>query len=1065
MKDLVVRLVGSLCALALAAGAAVAKPSAIPQNFAPVDIGETGLVGDLDGSHPMPAKALNDTIWIADWTFDAPGGGCDDTGWVKMDNRILNDGSNYWWIGTDFNGTNGIVNRAAILSTNDLCGSWSGYGSNWDYSIICKYRGPGATLSFNFVSDSEPGFDFLKVQADSAGGSEALVNYAVDPTTKSAAVFREELLVFSGLQATSSVSALVLPDFGQPSVTHEVYLNFVSDGAYDDEDGVYPSHWGAGCVVDNIVVTGGLSYAENFEGSLNANVTLVNSSLALPFGEWARVYLHITDNDLCTENTTCAWLWTDPLKIATFSDMAFGPGSAVIHKWLDDIIVGPWVSLASTPGATNTILSMRRFPGNAFTKGHIVQNWSVQSKFMVGANQCIGAWDHASSWNSLTSFVWATNIWDMTTYINPAATDIRLRLRVSDWSYIMAPVPPPATFDPGPGPYNDRIRIGRRVLTGPSMNPGIDERFEAQDCFPTKLASFGVPGRTVAPQTDTSAPLYPYLFGSCAFTMSTDLTIGSTGPNVVPGDSILMTVTDARGAGGVTSVKLYGAIVAGPHQGKGMMNGIVGANGFFEVTADSAKTSSGYWIANRWRVFLRDDYFRGGDKLVYYWQATDAAGGKASYPPGISGTPSSVAQAEQLTGGLLEVSYLPTIDWDAGYLARVAADPEGDVAPAAAEVAGSSQRNCILYNQHTNSARHSGETNRTAFMYALDRLGYRGCYDVYDHTGYGNTNNQLGSRATNAQCGGYALIIEDDFRSSLIPNIPDGSSLDDQKVRQVQWYQTYLAQGLTSRAGTATFWLIGENTAADQATSPLMTNELGLTTISNDQALAVSPEVAGVGSATTWDNCTMSFAGDLFTLAGGCPNIRAYDAAAAAGSAVVTHRYKVGTVTGSGAIVMNKNAVLHWNTVWMGFGWNDIRNPGGAPALPDKSIQLLQKILACVLPENCRKTPNVTENGGGDPTNALPRVSALHQNVPNPFNPTTTIRFDLAREGHVELRIYDVAGRRVKTLMDGSLAAGWNIGIPWSGLDEAGARVPSGVYFYQLVTDDLTATKKMVLMK
>ena len=170
MKDLVVRLVGSLCALALAAGAAVARPSAIPQDLAPVDIGETGLVGDLDGSNPMPAKALQDTIWIADWTFDAPGGGCDDTGWVKIDNRILNDGSNYWSIGTAFNGKNGIVNKAAILSRNDPC--WEvcpGYGNNWDYSIICKYRGTGATLSFNFVSDSEPGFDFVTVEADSAG--------------------------------------------------------------------------------------------------------------------------------------------------------------------------------------------------------------------------------------------------------------------------------------------------------------------------------------------------------------------------------------------------------------------------------------------------------------------------------------------------------------------------------------------------------------------------------------------------------------------------------------------------------------------------------------------------------------------------------------------------------------------------------------------------------------------------------------------------------------------------------------------------------------------------------
>ena len=170
-------------------------------------------------------------------------------------------------------------------------------------------------------------------------------------------------------------------------------------------------------------------------------------------------------------------------------------------------------------------------------------------------------------------------------------------------------------------------------------------------------------------------------------------------------------------------------------------------------------------------------------------------------------------------------------------------------------------------------------------------------------------------------------------------------------------------------------------------------------------------------------------------------------------------------MTGSGAIVMNKNAVLHWNTVWMGFGWNDIRNPGGAPALPDKSIQLMQKILALRAAGDLQEDAECHGHGGGDPTNALPRVSALHQNVPNPFNPTTTIRFDLAREGHVELRIYDVAGRVVKTLVNGSLAPGWNIAIPWSGLDEAGARVSSGVYFYQLMTEDFSATKKMLLMK
>ena len=85
-------------------------------------------------------------------------------------------------------------------------------------------------------------------------------------------------------------------------------------------------------IVDGISMNGGLTYTENFEGALNPNVTLANTAPATPFGLWARLFPHITDNDKCAENTTCAWLFTDPLRTAFFPDMAFGPGSAVIHN-------------------------------------------------------------------------------------------------------------------------------------------------------------------------------------------------------------------------------------------------------------------------------------------------------------------------------------------------------------------------------------------------------------------------------------------------------------------------------------------------------------------------------------------------------------------------------------------------------------------------------------------------------------------------------------------------------------------------------------------------------------
>ena len=96
---------------------------------------------------------------------------------------------------------------------------------------------------------------------------------------------------------------------------------------------------------------------------------------------------------------------------------------------------------------------------------------------------------------------------------------------------------------------------------------------------------------------------------------------------------------------------------------------------------------------------------------------------------------------------------------------------------------------------------------------------------------------------------------------------------------------------------------------------------------------------------------------------------------------------------------------------------------------------------------------------------AVPAVTVLHPNVPNPFNPATTIRFDLARDGVVRLQIFDAAGRLVKTLVDGEMTRGFGKVVTWNGYDESGRHAPSGVYFYKLVTVDATATKKMVMLK
>jgi hypothetical protein len=88
----------------------------------------------------------------------------------------------------------------------------------------------------------------------------------------------------------------------------------------------------------------------------------------------------------------------------------------------------------------------------------------------------------------------------------------------------------------------------------------------------------------------------------------------------------------------------------------------------------------------------------------------------------------------------------------------------------------------------------------------------------------------------------------------------------------------------------------------------------------------------------------------------------------------------------------------------------------------------------------------------------------LGQNYPNPFNPTTKIEFSLPKAGHVTLDIFDAAGRRVARLLDSVQVAGPHSEV-WTGVDETGNQVSSGVYFYQMVSDQSILVKKMVLLK
>ncbi len=104
----------------------------------------------------------------------------------------------------------------------------------------------------------------------------------------------------------------------------------------------------------------------------------------------------------------------------------------------------------------------------------------------------------------------------------------------------------------------------------------------------------------------------------------------------------------------------------------------------------------------------------------------------------------------------------------------------------------------------------------------------------------------------------------------------------------------------------------------------------------------------------------------------------------------------------------------------------------------------------------------VSDAPEGDDSSARPaRLLAAR---PNPFNPVTTIGYSLRNEGPTEMAVFNVAGRRVRTLVDGFVPAG-DHEVTWDGRDDRGARVPSGVYFYRLRAGDAVETRRMVLVK
>lgn len=161
------------------------------------------------------------------------------------------------------------------------------------------------------------------------------------------------------------------------------------------------------------------------------------------------------------------------------------------------------------------------------------------------------------------------------------------------------------------------------------------------------------------------------------------------------------------------------------------------------------------------------------------------------------------------------------------------------------------------------------------------------------------------------------------------------------------------------------------------------------------------------------------------------------------------HAIEVQRLSGSTVVKLDNNTLMTaedftFTTGKIGFGsFND--------AASIDNVHIYSKIIGKKLiePEN---------------KETLPLVFELHHNYPNPFNPYTKIKFDLPEEFDVSLKIYDILGREINTLVDKKMPAGFHEFI-WDGMNKHGNRIASGVYIMRIIAGKNVAVRKMILMK
>jgi hypothetical protein len=1040
MKKFFVIVLG-VCLVAMFAGNVSARD---------IDRGDKQIVRDTRGIRTLvdtsvpgayQAVAQPDTYNIVKYDFEVN----DWQGWITTDYTAQVD---IWWHATNFDGTpdpsggrffpiEGSWSMWCGTPAGDdnyLCG-WlaaPGYGNNWDQSLVSN------SLSLN----ESVGIDFTMVHhVEGYGYDEVYLEYEADNgewvTAETYGSGSADTVYYTN---TAVVDTSIITDGAT-----KLRFHMVSDGAWSDEDGLINTD--GACIVDSIslYVDGAEVNFENFETATQGATShgwwtgeaFAGYVADHPLYNGPALRTNMTEADPCTSNfgtqieffegndeladqQIYSGLYVTPRCLNGNGTEAPCQADGIISPEIDmtkystnfdDVQDGtiPSGELAGLGGVLFRFEVYRDLPLDNL----VFYTWSVRNVI----DGCPQAWQDRGYvyYGPDQDYLFTGDVVsDLVTH--PDST-LQLTFGIQDMCAVWGGYYGTCT-NHSPTPWIDDVRVQRFQTSGPQWTARRLDIF--QDTFPYQSATV----------SDT-----------CRADAANDITATDNTTEIVRGDSAVIEVTSPI-AGALGTDPTYGGAAVyihvkatDPQNGTSLVGSqLVGASDTWmkyitddgtwtKLRGDTARLgeagSRGIAIDN-YMFDLNDSLFTNGYIVEYYFSAMDAGGLTSTLP----------SNADE--GGSYEFTCLPLdnevdvlfVDdfdgrgsfdglvqnyWDPVFEAVMAAEePERYDVNSPSSMVGNGLQSCVN----------------------ADKLG-----DYYNTIIWDSGDLSSGTIGMNGQEETNDVLVLEDWFTDVFGH--------NHKINLL---------------------VMGERLMTDLQFGGAVSFQTNVLGCELDRSNYYDCTGGFLGGGVIYPTLIAVTGGafdglDDFCVDGGCPAIQKFDMLSLLGT---TSSYALEYATNCESEVKYA-AVANDDTTNNGqiaramtcaFSMMQIRDNDGAGA--------------SVRNEFFRKVLNFFQEGvNADITDDTPTakyVTKLDQNYPNPFNPSTEIKFSLKKRSNVTIRVYDVSGRLVNTLVNGVLDAGPK-SVNWNGLNSNGASVASGVYFYRMDTKDYTESKKMILLR